>query len=51
MTYHSTGMEQFTSENVAENKELRTNIFLKPEFNMNLMEDAELHLLRIQSQL
>lgn len=43
-------MEQFAPENVTENKELRINIFLKPEFNMNLMEDAELHLLRIQSR-
>ena len=50
MTY-STGMEHFASENGAENKELRTYIFLKHEFNTNLTEDAQLRLLRIQSQL
>lgn len=51
MTYHSTTVEQFASENIAESRELRTNIFLKPEFNMNLTDDAELHLLGIQGQL
>lgn len=49
MTCYSTGMRQFASENVAENKEFRINIFLKLQFNMNLTEDAELHLLKIQS--
>lgn len=44
-------MKQFSSENVADNKQLRDNILLKPKFNMNLMEDVQLHLLRIQNQL
>lgn len=39
-THDSTSIQQFASENKADNQELGAKLFLKPKFNMNLMEDT-----------